>query len=201
MRAEQRRFWDAEAERYDEQPDHGLVDPATREAWRGLLAEHLPAPPAHVTDLGCGTATLAVLLAEEGHHVRGLDASPRMVEQARAKVTAAGVSVPVEQGDASAPPYEPRSADVVLSRHVLWTMPDPTAALARWSTLLRPGGRVVLVEGSWHTGDGIGRAAAETLVTGLFDDVAVVPLDADDYWGGPVTDERYLLVAADARHE
>ncbi len=38
-----REFWDAEAAAFDDEPDHGLRDPATREAWRQLLAAHLPA--------------------------------------------------------------------------------------------------------------------------------------------------------------
>src|SRR5699024_6087406 len=51
--------------------------------------------------------------------------------------------------DASDPPFEPASVDVVLARHILWTLPHPSAALRRWAGLLRPGGRLVLIEGRW----------------------------------------------------
>ena len=44
------------------------------------------------------------------------------------------------------------SVDAVLARHLLWTLPDPLAALARWVRLVRPGGRLVLVEGRWWPG-------------------------------------------------
>ncbi len=77
--------WDAEAEHFDDEPDHGLRDPAIREAWRVLLREHLPAPPARIADLGCGTGSLSVLLADEGYAVDGVDFSPEMVRRARAK--------------------------------------------------------------------------------------------------------------------
>lgn len=191
---EQRDYWDAEAPAFDDQPDHGLGDPATREAWRQLLAAHLPMPPADVVDLGCGTGTLSVLLAEAGHRVRGVDLSPAMVERARGKATDAGLEVGLAVGDAAHPPYDAASVDVVLCRHVLWALPEPAAVLARWVRLLRPGGRLVLVEGRWHTGGGIGAATCRGLVEAHADQVDVVPLTDEIYWGGPITDERYLVV-------
>ncbi len=60
-----------------------------RDAWRALLLGVLPPAPAAVADLGCGTGTLAVLLAEHGYAVDALDFSPAMVRLAEAKVDAA----------------------------------------------------------------------------------------------------------------
>ncbi len=190
-----RDYWDGEAATFDDEPDHGLGDPATREAWRQLLAAHLPPAPSDVVDLGCGTGTLSVLLAEAGHRVRGTDLSPAMVERARAKASAAGLEVSFEVGDAAFPAYDVRSVEVVLCRHVLWALPDPEAALARWVGLLRPGGRLVLVEGRWHTGAGLAAEDLEPLAAAHLGDVRVVRLDDEVYWGGPITDERYLLLA------
>ena len=82
---EARALWDAEALTFDEAPDHGLADPETRAAWRDLLLAHLPPAPARVADLGCGTGTLSVLLADEGYDVHGVDLSPEMIDRARAK--------------------------------------------------------------------------------------------------------------------
>jgi SAM-dependent methyltransferase len=39
----------------------------------------------------------------------------------------------------------------VVARHLLWTLPDPAAALRRWIGLLRPRGHLVFVEGRWDT--------------------------------------------------
>ncbi len=197
----QRRLWDAEAAGFDAEPDHGLLDPTTRESWRALLARHLPAAPAEVVDLGCGTGSLTVLLAEQGHRVRGTDLAPAMVAAARAKAAAAGVAERAEvvEGDAGDPAYGPGSADVVLCRHLLWALPDPGAALAAWGRLLRPGGLLVLVEGRWHTGGGLDAATTTALVGAHLPGAREVQVeqlaDHDVLWGGPVADERYLLSA------
>ncbi len=182
-------LWDEEARTFDEAPDHGLRDRAVREAWRALLRDLLPPAPARVADLGCGTGTLALLLTDEGYDVTGLDFSPEMIRQARTKVP----GVEFVEADASAPPLDPASYDVVLSRHVLWAMPDPAAALARWQDLLTPDGRLVLVEGSWSTGAGLTGAETVALVEGLGRRASLRPLADASYWGRAISDERYAV--------
>ena len=187
--------WDAQADTFDDEPDHGLREPRVREAWRSLLLRHLPAPGAAVADLGCGTGSLACLLAQEGYAVRGVDLAPRMVAAARAKAAAAGVDATFEVGDAADPPLADGSVDVVLVRHVLWALPDPDAAVARWVRLLRPGGRLLLVEGRWHTGAGLTAAETRAVVARHRARADVEQLADEALWGGPITDERYLVVS------
>ncbi|MGA9746885.1 MAG: class I SAM-dependent methyltransferase [Nocardioides sp.] len=192
---ETRALWDAEAPTFDDEPDHGLGDPATRAAWRELLLEHLPPAPARIADLGCGTGTLSVLLAQEGYDVRGVDLSPEMVTRAEAKAAAAGAGATFAVGDASDPDLPAGEFDVVLSRHVLWALPDPAAGLARWVTLLAPAGRLLLVEGRWFTGGGLTAADTEALVHDTGRSVAVRHLPEPIYWGKTIDDERYLAVS------
>jgi SAM-dependent methyltransferase len=187
-------FWDAEAATFDDEPDHGLRDPSVREAWRRLLRDHLPEPPARVADLGCGTGSLTVLLADDGYAVDGVDLSPEMVDAAREKA-AGRPEVTVAVGDAGAPPLDAGAYDVVLCRHVLWALADAAAALDTWVGLLRDGGRLVLVEGFWHTGAGLRATDTEALLRGAGREPTTYPLPEDVYWGGPITDERYLVVA------
>lgn len=188
-------YWDGQAGAFDDEPDHGLRDPASREAWHHLLAEALPPPPADVLDLGCGTGTLSLLLAEAGHRVTGMDFSPAMVAAASAKAAEARLPVSFAVGDAADPDAAPGSFDVVLCRHVLWALPEPDAVLARWARLLRPGGRLVLVEGSWSTGAGLTAAECERLVRTGRDEAVVTHLPDPVYWGRAISDERYLLVS------
>jgi SAM-dependent methyltransferase len=189
--------WDREAASFDEAADHGLRDPAVRAAWRDLLLDVLPAPPARVADLGCGTGTLSLLLAGEGYAVDGVDFSREMVLRARAKAAEhpAAADVGFVVAEASQPPLVPGSYDVVLSRHVLWALPDPADGLARWIDLLAPSGLLVLVEGRWSTGAGLTSGQTMALLARAGRAAEVVPLPQADYWGGEISDERYLVVS------
>jgi SAM-dependent methyltransferase len=187
-------LWDAEALTFDDAPDHGLADPEVRAAWRELLLAHLPAAPARLADLGCGTGTLSVLLAQEGYDVHGVDLSPAMIQRARAKAEhVAGTTFAV--GDASAPDLPTGSFDVVLCRHVLWALPDPAAGLRRWCDLLAPGGRLLLVEGRWFNGAGLSAADTAALLAGAQRTSEVHHLTDPGYWGRMIEDERYLAVS------
>ncbi len=184
--------WDDEAATFDEDPDHGLRDPTVRAAWRTLLLPLAPKPGARVADLGSGTGSVSVLFAEAGHRVVGVDVSARMVAAARRK--SAGLTVSYVLGDASAPPLRDGSFDLVVVRHVLWAMPDPKNALAAWFALLRGGGKLVLVEGRWWTGAGLGAGDLRAIAQDR--QVVVTELGDPRLWGGPITDERYLAVLA-----
>ncbi|MDX8141962.1 class I SAM-dependent methyltransferase [Lentzea sp. BCCO 10_0061] len=187
-----REFWDEHAATFDDEPDHGLRDPRVRDAWARLLLPLVPAESS-VVDLGCGTGSLSVLLAEAGHDVHGLDLSEEMVKAARAKTS--GMSATFTIGDAARPPYPKASFDVVLARHVLWALPDPAAALREWVSLLQPEGVLLLVEGRWSTGAGLTAAQTRSLVLGVRTEAVVTPLTSEDLWGRSIDDERYLLVS------
>ncbi|MFF3494286.1 class I SAM-dependent methyltransferase [Streptomyces sp. NPDC002795] len=188
--------WDAAADGFDEEPDHGLRDPEVRAAWAGRLAGWLPEEACAVLDLGCGTGSLSLLAAERGHRVTGVDGAQKMLERARRKL--AGRDAEFLLGDAAEPPVEQGAYDVVLARHVLWALPDAEAVLRRWVSLLRPGGRLVLVEGVWGEVSPAGIPAARLLdaLAPLVADVRREPLSGDArLWGREVADERYAVVA------
>lgn len=188
--------WDAQASTFDDEPDHGLRAPIVRAAWADRLRAWLPERPCDLLDLGCGTGSLSLLAAERGHRVTGVDLSPAMVDLARAKL--AGRDAVFLCGDAAAPPVSEQLFDVVLVRHVLWTLPDPARVLRHWRGLVRPGGRLVLVEGVWGTVSPVGIPADRltALLAPLTEDVRVEPLAHDArLWGKEVEDERYAVVA------
>ena len=186
-------FWDAEADTFDLAPDHGLSDPDVRSAWSALLLPLMPAPRTRVADLGCGTGSLSLLLVEAGHRVSGLDISPAMIDRARTKL--AGHEADFTVGDAAVPPWPPATFDVVLTRHVLWAMDDPDAALTRWIDLLAPGGSLVLVEGRWWTGAGLSAAQVTDVVLRHRTEAEVRVLDDAALWGGEITDERFVVIS------
>ncbi|MFF7754867.1 class I SAM-dependent methyltransferase [Streptomyces sp. NPDC007971] len=188
--------WDEAAATFDDEPDHGLRAPEVRAAWAARLRSWLPERPADVLDLGCGTGSLSLLAAEQGHRVTGVDRSPAMVGRARAKL--AGRDAVVLHGDATAPPVGERRYDVVLARHVLWALPDPARVLRHWQALLRPEGLLLLVEGVWGTLSPVGIPAARltALLEPVARDVRTEWLSGDPLlWGRTVDDERYAVLA------
>ena len=190
-----RALWDAEAGAFDEEPDHGLRDPQIRAAWASLMVETLGTAHLHVADLGCGTGSLSLLLHELGHDVTGLDVSPRMLERARQKAKA-GSAIRFVEGDAAEPDLPLGAFDVILCRHVLWSLPDPVAALARWAQLLMPGGILCLIEGVWHTGVGLTADQARAALPPPLRWTGTRRLSGHHaLWGRPVSDDRFLITA------
>ncbi|HJS26984.1 MAG TPA: methyltransferase domain-containing protein [Actinomycetota bacterium] len=158
-----REFWDEDAHTYDAAKSHAISDPLEAAAWRRALVEALPAPGSRVLDVGAGTGALSILAAELGHEVTALDLSPGMLGRAelKAKERGLGGRMAFVVGSGMEPPGGP--FDVVMERHVLWTMLDPVGGLARWREVAS---RLVLFEGIWGERDLRRRAkdlAAETL--------------------------------------
>ncbi len=207
-----RQHWDGRAATFDDQPHHGIHSDEQRNAWTGQLDRWAGPAPADVLDIGCGTGFFALMLAARGHRVTGLDIAESMLERARAKAAEAEAEIRFDLGDAERPDYPDASFDLIVERHVIWTLPDPATALSEWFRVLRPGGLLVLVEGDWRTGQVnpdyvdiheqlplYGGRPAEVLgalaeEAGLRVE-AVDPLTDAVLWGEPVERDRYALLA------
>lgn len=155
VRHEIREFWNEDATGYDASPSHYPQRPQEQAAWAGALRRLLPEPPASVLDVGAGTGFLSLLLAGQGYDVTAVDLSPGMLGQLRAKAAQRHLSIKAVESDALNPP--PGDFDAVVERHLLWTLPDPGAALAAWRQVA-PAGRLVVIEGSWGGGTQAGGA-------------------------------------------
>ena len=140
-----RRFWDDDAATYDDAPGHRPTSPAVQAAWTAALDALLPPAPARVLDCGAGTGFLSLIAARLGHRVTALDLSPEMLARLGAAADAEGLDIAVVIGPADQPPH---GFDAVMERHLLWTLPDPGAALATWRAAA-PEGRLVVIESLW----------------------------------------------------
>ncbi|HXU31206.1 MAG TPA: class I SAM-dependent methyltransferase, partial [Thermoanaerobaculia bacterium] len=127
----------------------GIAVERQRAAWLAFLDEALGNPPQKILDVGTGTGFLALLAAELGHEVKGLDLSPGMVERAQELAGERGLKATFAVADAEGLPEPEGTYDRLINRNVLWTLPEPERALADWYRVLKPGGSLVVVDGDW----------------------------------------------------
>jgi len=134
------------------------------QSWRRKTVQALElGENARALDLATGTGDLALLIAgaAPGSRVVGLDPSLKMLEIARGKVTAAGLDARVElvAGDAEALPFADATFDGVSIAFGIRNVPDRARALAEMARVIRPGGRVAVLELSEPRGGILGPLA------------------------------------------
>lgn len=144
-----RKIWDYSSISYDSNPGHGIFSEEEKTAWTRELGLNLPPGPLRILDAGCGTGAMALLFAGMGHQVTGIDLSREMLTKARKKADEKSLTLELQAGDAEYLPFADRSFDVVVNRHLLWTLPHPETALNEWHRVLKPGGRVFIIDGVW----------------------------------------------------
>jgi ubiquinone/menaquinone biosynthesis C-methylase UbiE len=139
-----KKYWDSRGNSYDKSPGHSGL----RDVWRDILTPVFR-EEMKILDVGTGTGFIALLLAELGHEVVGIDISEGMLEVARKKASKAGLKVEFKLGDAENLPFEDESFDAVISRHLLWTLPNPQKAVEEWKRVTR--WKIVAIDGSWFS--------------------------------------------------
>ncbi|PQO34035.1 class I SAM-dependent methyltransferase [Blastopirellula marina] len=118
----------------------------SRNAWKKVLAEAASGENIHrAVDMGTGPGTIAQFWAEMGMETTGVDFSATMLDAAKTVAAQQKLDISFMEADVEAPPLPTGSFDLVSSRAVLFTLPHPGYALARWAQLLRPGGLMVLI--------------------------------------------------------
>jgi SAM-dependent methyltransferase len=207
-----RQHWEWRAAEFDKEASHGLLNEAQSRAWHELLERIAGPATLDVLDIGCGTGFLSLLFAELGHRVTGIDIAEAMLTAARRKAAGCGLTVNFRYADAEAPGLPPGSFDLIVERHVLWTLPAPASAIDNWSQLLRFDGRLALIEGHWqgmkprdeyteiHDRLPLFGGRPENEIAGLirshgFTSVTTEPLMQPDLWTEPPAHPRYLVVA------
>jgi demethylmenaquinone methyltransferase/2-methoxy-6-polyprenyl-1,4-benzoquinol methylase len=115
-----------------------------RQAVRAALAKS----PARVLDVATGTADLALALqaARPAADVVGVDFAEAMLEVGRAKAARRGLPVELRAGDGTALPYPDATFDAVTIAYGLRNFADVNAGLREFRRVLRPGGRLVVLE-------------------------------------------------------
>ncbi len=133
-----RAMFDAIAPRYD--LVNRVITLGMDRRWRRRTIDALGLPPAaRVLDLACGTGDLADLLVARGGRVVGSDLSIGMLANRHG-------SFPALQADATALPIATGSLDGVVCGYALRNFTDLAASLGEAARVLRPGGRLAVLE-------------------------------------------------------
>lgn len=135
-----RDFFSATADRWD----------SIRAELYGIRADLLPLfglldPGWTVADLGAGTGVLAAAVAPFVERVVVVDRSPEMLAAARERMPSSG-TVEFHEGEVEQLPLADETVDVAVLSLVLHHLPDPARVLAEARRILKPGGRLVLVD-------------------------------------------------------
>jgi demethylmenaquinone methyltransferase/2-methoxy-6-polyprenyl-1,4-benzoquinol methylase len=118
--------------------------------WRRFLVSRIQAGPGvRVLDVATGTAAVAIELARrQGCSVVGLDQSPEMLAEGRARVERAGLADRIElvEGRAEELPFGDGSFDALTFTYLLRYVDDPGGTLAELARVVRPGGTIASLE-------------------------------------------------------
>ncbi|HOT08012.1 MAG: hypothetical protein A4E45_02104 [Methanosaeta sp. PtaB.Bin039] len=145
-----RNYWSNDANSYNRSILSTMQSQKARNAWQELFTEVLGEKDLSILDVGTGPGVIALLLAELGHNVTGMDYSYEMLSNAKKNALAYGLPVEFRQGDAENLPFQDGLFDAVVNRHVLWIVTKPEKAISEWQRVLKPGGRIVIVDGNWY---------------------------------------------------
>jgi len=156
---------------YDE-PGNALLELEQPVVWE--ILDGLPAGPA--LDAACGTGRHTARLAQLGHRVIGVDATPEMLEIARRKVPEADFRF----GDLLALPIDDASVDLVVCAIAVSHLPDLTPVFTEFVRVLRPNGHLVLSDSRGHFAD-IGLPLVRRRDDGSFGYMPVHSRLASDY--------------------
>jgi ubiquinone/menaquinone biosynthesis C-methylase UbiE len=172
-----RRIWEREAPRYDRM----IV------LWEKILFGEgrrwvCSRAQGEVLEVAIGTGR-NLAFYPEGVRLTGIDLSPAMLDLARERARELGMEVDLREGDAQDLPFPDESFDTVVCTLSLCNIPDDRKAVTEMKRVLRPGGRLLLLD-HVRAASGLGRAVQRAL------EVVTVRLEGDHLLRRPLEHVR-----------
>ncbi|MDO4298230.1 MAG: class I SAM-dependent methyltransferase [Lachnospiraceae bacterium] len=133
------RYWTLRSDSFAKQREAEL-ESELHDRWLKLIRSELPDGKLSILDVGTGSGFFAILLSMEGHQVTGIDLTESMIDNAKKLARQCGCDTSFEVMDAENLNYMSESFDVVISRNLTWTLPNPVKAYREWMRVLKPGG-------------------------------------------------------------
>ena len=101
-------------------------------------------------DMATGTGLMAIELARMGYEVTAIDSNEAMLNEASKLAEKYGVDVDFVKGDVQNPVIRRETYDVIVCKDGLWALQDPSAAYSRWRDILKPEGRIVIIDTNYY---------------------------------------------------
>ncbi len=143
IKEDMEKYWAQRAEKFSALRQREFLSEKHAQ-WLEELEKHLPnGRPLNILDIGTGTGFFALLLAERGHHVTGIDITPEMIKEAKRLSEKLHLSADFYVMDAEEPNFPKGSFDAIVTRKLTWTLPNLPKAYASWHELLKPNGVLI----------------------------------------------------------
>lgn len=140
-------YWTKRSFNYDKELGHMFQSNHEKELWKKFLKISIGEEQKLILDVGCGTGFLSILLTELNHKVIGIDISEGMLNIARKN--SKNLKIPFLLGDSNEINFLSETFDVIISRHLLWTLQNPRETISNWKNLLVKGGSIIIIDGNW----------------------------------------------------
>ncbi len=111
---------------------------------------YLPEKELQVLDVGCGTGIVTAAMASLGHRVTAVDLCSNMLEKTKENLQKLGLMADLICYPADILPFEDNTFDVVVSRNLIWALPEPEKTLREWRRVLRPAGMLLYWDGNHY---------------------------------------------------
>jgi ubiquinone/menaquinone biosynthesis C-methylase UbiE len=144
------KYWTGRANGYSE-AIQGDMNSFKKNAWQTIIREYVEADgPIKALDVGTGPGFFAVIMAELGYEVTAIDTSSEMLKEAQKNAQFAGFEITTIKGDAHRIEFPDGTFDLIISRNLVWTLPNPIEAYAEWYRILKPRGKVLVFDANWY---------------------------------------------------
>jgi len=101
-------------------------------------------PGIKVLDVACGSGNLAIIAAQKGADITGIDIADNLIEAAKQRAADAGLNIRFEQGDAEAMPYDDNTFDLVMTMYGAMFAPRPEVTASELVRVCKPGGTIAM---------------------------------------------------------
>ncbi len=144
--------WNRRAATYQSNMNADFMNPKVYRRWTEVIFSILGNDDKlTILDAGCGTGALSHILANHGEHrILAVDISEQMLRNARNNLSSWSDRIEFLNQDITQLPIQDASFDLIVSRFVVWTLPHPEQAIKEWYRLLKPNGKIILIDGNWY---------------------------------------------------